>query len=84
MSLHADALALLEGWEAPGPVQERLREQYAAHLRSHPDGLDRSCLPDHVTASMLVLSPDAGQVLLTLHAKARRWFQFGGHVEKPA
>ena len=81
MSLHTDALHLLEGWAAPGPAQERLRGQYAAHLRSHPDGLDRSCLPDHVTASTLVLSPDAGQVLLTLHAKARRWFQFGGHVE---
>lgn len=81
MSLHADALDLLEGWKAPDAVQEHLREQYAAHLRTREDGLDRSCLPNHVTASTLVLSPDAGQVLLTLHAKARRWFQFGGHVE---
>lgn len=81
MSLHADALALLEGWVAPSPTQELLRERYAAHLRSHTDGCDRSCVPDHVTASTLVLSPDARQVLLTLHAKAQRWFQFGGHVE---
>ena len=81
MTLHADALELLEDWAASSPEQERLREQYAVHLRSRPDGLSRSCLPDHVTASTLVLSPDAEQVLLTLHAKAQRWFQFGGHVE---
>jgi 8-oxo-dGTP pyrophosphatase MutT (NUDIX family) len=28
-----------------------------------------------------VLSADSSAVLLTLHAKAHRWFQFGGHVE---
>jgi 8-oxo-dGTP pyrophosphatase MutT (NUDIX family) len=28
-----------------------------------------------------VLSADGGEVLLTLHAKARRWFHLGGHVE---
>lgn len=81
MSLHAEALALLEGWAPPTRAQERLRAEYAAHLRTHADALDRSCLPDHVTASTLVLSPDGDQVLLTLHAKAQQWFQFGGHVE---
>jgi 8-oxo-dGTP pyrophosphatase MutT (NUDIX family) len=38
-------------------------------------------VPDHLTASTLVLSADSSAVLLTLHAKAHRWFQFGGHVE---
>ncbi|MFT4083119.1 MAG: NUDIX hydrolase [Nocardioides sp.] len=61
--------------------QARLRERYLAHLRAHPDGVYRSCVPDHLTASCLVLSPEADRVLLTLHAKARRWFQFGGHLE---
>jgi 8-oxo-dGTP pyrophosphatase MutT (NUDIX family) len=28
-----------------------------------------------------VLSADGNEVLLTLHAKARRWFHLGGHVE---
>ena len=41
----------------------------------------RSCTPDHVTASVLVLSPDGGQALLTLHARSGRWFQTGGHLE---
>ncbi|WKN47480.1 NUDIX hydrolase [Nocardioides sp. Arc9.136] len=81
MSLHADALALLDGWSAPGAEQEALRERYVAHLRARPDGLERSCRPDHVTASTLVLDGAGERVLLTLHAKARQWFQLGGHCE---
>jgi 8-oxo-dGTP pyrophosphatase MutT (NUDIX family) len=79
--LHADALALLSGWSAPTPAQDRLRAEYVAHLRAHPDGVRRSCRPDHVTASTLVLSADRSAALLTLHAKAGRWFQLGGHCE---
>lgn len=81
MTLHADALALLESWRAPHDGQERLRERYVAHLRAQPDGMTRSCVPDHITASTVVLNEDGSAVLLTLHAKARRWFQFGGHCE---
>jgi 8-oxo-dGTP pyrophosphatase MutT (NUDIX family) len=80
-ALHDDALAALETWPAPTPEQERLRERYVAHLRAHPDGLTRGCRPDHLTASTLVLSAGLDAVLLTLHAKARAWFQFGGHCE---
>ncbi len=76
MTLHADALAVLEALPASA-----LRDRYVAHLRARPDGLDRGCSPDHVTASMLVLSHDHRQVLLTLHSLAGRWFQFGGHCE---
>lgn len=82
MSLHADAQALLEAWVAPDAAQERLRQRYVAHLRSHPDGTWRECRPDHLTASTLVLDADRSAVLLTLHAKARRWFQVGGHCER--
>ena len=80
-ALHADALALLESWHAPTPVQEELRTEYVAHLRARPDGTQRSCMPDHVTASTLVLDATAESVLLTLHAKAAQWFQLGGHTE---
>ncbi|WP_370246825.1 NUDIX domain-containing protein [Nocardioides sp.] len=80
-TLHEDALAALETWRAPDADQEELRRRYVAHLRAHHDGLRRSCRPDHLTASTLVLSHDGARVLLTLHAKARRWFQFGGHCE---
>lgn len=79
--LHADARALLGSWTAPDAGQERLRREYVAHLDARPDGTARSCHPDHITASTLVLSADARSVLLTLHAKAGRWFQLGGHLE---
>ena len=49
--------------------------------RRAPTPSHRSCRPEHLTASTLVLSPDGAEVLLTLHAKAQRWFQLGGHVE---
>ncbi len=81
MSLHSDALAVLRAWTPPSRAQGLLRERYRAHLEQHPDGMSRTCLPDHVTASTLVFSADGTQVLLTLHAKSGRWFQFGGHPE---
>ena len=37
--------------------------------------------PAHLTGSVIVLDQAGEQVLLTLHQKARRWFQFGGHFE---
>ena len=80
--VHTSALALLQGWQPPTVRQERLRDLYVAHLRARPDGLLRSCLPDHITASTLVVSADGRSVLLTLHAKARQWFQVGGHVDR--
>lgn len=81
MTLHADALAVLTGWAPPSPAQGALRDRYVAHLRAHPDGLERSCLPDHLTAGTLVLDASRDRVLLNLHRKARRWFAFGGHCE---
>jgi 8-oxo-dGTP pyrophosphatase MutT (NUDIX family) len=80
-SLHADALAVLQAWAPPSAEQAALRDRYVAHLESAPDGLRRTCYPDHLTASTLVLSADGERVLLTLHAKAQRWFQLGGHSE---
>jgi 8-oxo-dGTP pyrophosphatase MutT (NUDIX family) len=79
--LHADALSTLRGWRAPDERQAELRREYVEHLVARPDGMSRSCHPDHVTAGALILSADAERVLLTLHAKAKRWFHMGGHCE---
>ncbi|HEX6247678.1 MAG TPA: NUDIX domain-containing protein [Nocardioidaceae bacterium] len=79
--MHRDALALLRAWTPPDAEQERVRRRYVAHLEDRPDGLCRSCFPAHVTASTLILSADGQHVLLTLHAKAKAWFQMGGHCE---
>jgi len=76
MGLRDDALTVLSSLP-----RSPLRDRYVQHLRDHEDGVYRSCLPDHLTASMLVLSHDHAHVLLTLHGKAKEWFQFGGHCE---
>lgn len=81
MTLHADALALLRGWAPPTPAQAQLKERYVAHLAAEPRAMERGCRPDHLTASTLVISADGARVLLTHHAKADAWFQFGGHCE---
>ena len=81
MTLHSDAARVLTGWQPPDADQALLRDRFVDHLAQHPDGLSRDCFPAHITASALVLSSDRVEVLLTLHAKAGRWFQFGGHTE---
>jgi 8-oxo-dGTP pyrophosphatase MutT (NUDIX family) len=79
--LHKDALRTLEGWEAPDQHQAGWRSEYVEHLHARPDGLEKACFPDHLTAGALVLNADGSRVLLNLHLKARRWFAFGGHLE---
>lgn len=81
MSLHADASRVLADWSAPGAAQRELQERYVSVLAARPDAMTRASRPDHLTASTLVLSADGSSVLLTLHAKAQAWFQFGGHCE---
>lgn len=77
MSLHDDAVLVLKGYED----QEELRQAYLDHLAAHPDGVWKACHAGHVTASALVIDPERGRVLLTLHRKLRMWLQMGGHCE---
>ncbi|WP_333761344.1 NUDIX hydrolase [Streptomyces sp. IBSBF 2390] len=78
MSLHDDAVLVLKGYEG----QEELRQAYLDHLATHPDGLWKACHAGHLTASALVIDPERGRVLLTLHRKLRMWLQMGGHCER--
>jgi 8-oxo-dGTP pyrophosphatase MutT (NUDIX family) len=80
-ALHADAVRVLTGWRAPDEEQERLRTSYVEHLRRHRDGLSRSCVPAHLTASALVVDATGEHVLLALHRKGGFWAQVGGHCE---
>ncbi|MFJ8492196.1 NUDIX hydrolase [Streptomyces sp. NPDC094038] len=77
MSLHDDAVLVLKGYEG----QDELRQAYLDHLAAHPDGMWKACHAGHVTASALVVDPEHGRVLLTLHRKLRMWLQMGGHCE---
>ncbi|MEU6811200.1 NUDIX hydrolase [Streptomyces sp. NPDC046831] len=77
MSLYDDAVLVLKGYED----QEELRQAYLEHLERHPDGLWKACSAGHITASAMVVDPERGRVLLTLHRKIRMWLQMGGHCE---
>ncbi|MET9439255.1 NUDIX hydrolase [Streptomyces sp. NPDC006610] len=77
MSLHDDAVLVLKEYED----QPELRQTYLDHLAAHPDGMWKSCVDGHITASALVIDPERERVLLTLHRKLRMWLQMGGHCE---
>jgi 8-oxo-dGTP pyrophosphatase MutT (NUDIX family) len=77
VSLYDDAVLVLKGYED----QSDLRQAYLDHLAEHPDGLWKACHAGHITASALVVDPEGGRVLLTLHKKLRMWLQMGGHCE---
>jgi 8-oxo-dGTP pyrophosphatase MutT (NUDIX family) len=77
VTLHDDAVLVLKEYGD----QEELRQVYLEHLAAHPDGLWKACTAGHLTASALVVDPERGRVLLTLHRKLRMWLQMGGHCE---
>jgi 8-oxo-dGTP pyrophosphatase MutT (NUDIX family) len=77
VSLYDDAVLVLKRYEDQG----ELRQAYLDHLAAHPDGMWKACHAGHVTASALVIDPEHGRVLLTLHRKLRMWLQMGGHCE---
>jgi len=54
---------------------------YLRHLDHHSDALWRTCVPDHLTVSCLILDRQQRRVLLTLHRRLGRWLQTGGHCE---
>ncbi|MEE1750790.1 MULTISPECIES: NUDIX hydrolase [unclassified Streptomyces] len=82
MSLHDDAALVLKAYDDPAdPAQGELRQVYLDHLAQHPDGMWKACGAGHLTASALVIDPERGRVLLTLHRKLRMWLQMGGHCE---
>ena len=80
--MHDLFVSELRGWRPASAEQGRLRDEYLAFLaRRGESALRREGGAEHVTASCFVLSEDRARVLLTLHRKAGRWLQFGGHVE---
>jgi 8-oxo-dGTP pyrophosphatase MutT (NUDIX family) len=81
MTLHADAVGLLQSYEPTDVSQRAVREAMLAFLAARPDGMQRSCVPGHVTASAVVVDPSRDAVLLTLHRRLGRWLQLGGHCE---
>lgn len=81
MSLHADAIRALAGWDAPSPSQAALAQAYLGFLAARPDATARSCSPGHLTASAMVFSHDLAHVGLVLHGIVGAWLAPGGHLE---
>lgn len=79
--LHAAAVSALAAHLPMTAHQRQLRRAFLRHLRAHPDAVLKHGPPAHLTASCVVLDPSGEHVLLTHHRRARRWFQFGGHLE---
>jgi coenzyme F420-0:L-glutamate ligase len=79
--LHADARSILHAWRAPDHGQDAIRHAFLGLLAARPDATARSCVPGHLTASVVVLSDDLRRTLLTLHPRIGRWVQLGGHCE---
>jgi 8-oxo-dGTP pyrophosphatase MutT (NUDIX family) len=52
-----------------------------AFVREHPDCLERTCAPGHLTGSAWIVSPDRRRTLLTHHRKLGKWLQLGGHAD---
>jgi len=74
-------LALLASWHTDDPRQAALRDLFSERIRDDDSWWSRRGRPDHLTASAMVLDPQAQRVLLGLHRKVRLWLQFGGHLE---
>jgi 8-oxo-dGTP pyrophosphatase MutT (NUDIX family) len=74
-------MRLLEDYRRRHPEESSLVARFLDLLEAGPEALQRTHRPGHITASAVVLSPDAAQVLLTHHRKLDIWIQLGGHAD---
>ncbi|GMA29059.1 NUDIX hydrolase [Arenivirga flava] len=80
--LAARSADLLTAWHPGSAEQRALRDEYLAFIEHHgPDAVRKPAGPEHLTASCFLFTEDRAHVLLTLHRKAGRWLQLGGHYE---
>lgn len=82
----APVLQLLRA-HAAGPLEPHEAAMAAEIIRfaeAHPDCLQRTCAPGHLTGSAWVVSPDRRRTLLTHHHKLDKWLQLGGHADGEA
>jgi 8-oxo-dGTP pyrophosphatase MutT (NUDIX family) len=76
--LHADAVQVISSMTGVDPS---VQQGFLGFLAARPDAMWRSCAAGHLTASAIVIDPSRRRVLLTLHPRAGKWFQVGGHCE---
>jgi 8-oxo-dGTP pyrophosphatase MutT (NUDIX family) len=69
-----------EKFSAFAGENERLHQMRDFVLQT-PACFKRENQAGHLTGSAFVLSPDQKKVLLTFHAKLKKWLQLGGHAD---
>ncbi len=77
----ARVIAQLERHRPADASEAASIERCIAMCRAHPDIMNMSCEPGHLTGSALIAHMPSRRVLLNLHARLKRWLQFGGHFE---
>jgi 8-oxo-dGTP pyrophosphatase MutT (NUDIX family) len=70
----------LRQYTTPFPAEAPFIQLFL-ELLSNPRAYFRDNLPGHVTGSAWITNPARTHVLLTHHAKLRRWLQPGGHAD---
>lgn len=83
MTRRARLDAMLQAHVPSDPTErEHLTRMRALAATASGDPFARDhYVPGHFTASAFVVAPEAGALLLILHAKLARWLQPGGHVD---
>jgi 8-oxo-dGTP pyrophosphatase MutT (NUDIX family) len=85
MSLHFPQIAAaLDDYLARHPEEGEVVADFEEFLASHTAVFERSHGVGHFTGSAWLMSTDGERVLLTHHAKLRRWLQLGGHADGDA
>ncbi|PFG33196.1 NUDIX hydrolase [Sanguibacter antarcticus] len=75
------AAACLESFVPHDPASAAAQEQASAYLAQHGTAALGRSLPEHLTASALVLDRAGDLTLLCYHRKGRFWVQPGGHLD---
>ncbi|AFZ67506.1 NUDIX hydrolase [Deinococcus peraridilitoris] len=81
-ALRAQLLRQLRLHRPIDPIEAQALGDVLDFTETHPSPFDRQAFaPGHITASVLLLSPDGTQLGLIQHQKLGRLLQPGGHVE---
>lgn len=64
-----------------GVFEEEIVDLFKSFLNYNLNAYERSNQEGHITASGFVLSVDRTALLMTYHAKLKKWLQLGGHAD---
>lgn len=77
----ATVTAAVTAYAPSAPDAVATRSRTLAHLAAHGDLALTRDIPEHLTASALVLDPSLTRALLCFHRKGQFWVQPGGHLD---